>query len=197
MPLPFGLALPAISWGKLLVKASPYLLGVAVLGGVYYLGSQSGQEKIQKKWDTEVAAYKDSMDKMERQLLINEQKNRNEVRILNDELASNEKKYSTSLGVLRSQYNGSLLQSRERASVYQAQSQAGAAQCSSLASHAAQLDRSLTEGRSLVGEFRITLEQRDAQLRAVSSQLIADRKLIGDNNEESAGRVGQDGIPSQ
>lgn len=71
------------------------------------------------------------------------------------------------------------LDAERRAATYRAMSQADAAARSDLADRAAALDRSLAEGVGVVAELHGTIERRDAEVRALMGQIVADRALTG------------------
>lgn len=97
-----------------------------------------------------------------------------------DELAAQQAGYAKALDALRIDYANRLLQSAAREGIYQRKAQGSAVERDYLASHAARLDRSLEEGRSLVRELRETLGQRDNAIRTLSQQIQADRRLINE-----------------
>ena len=167
---------------NLIKKVGPYaLLLVIVLGAAWYVydaGVDSGSRQVQQQWDTEKATYKKAMDtlkdeyaKLESKVRIDNQRN-------SDELAEKETAHAVALAQLNLEYAGRMQLAEQRADRYKRQAQGGAAEQADLARHAAELDRSLEQGRRLVAELSATLRQRDDQLRAVSQQLINDRKLL-------------------
>lgn len=71
--------------------------------------------------------------------------------------------------------------SDKRAGVYQRQARGSAAEQERLARHAAELDRSLEEGRGLVRELGATLRQREVTIRALGGIILNDRTLLESN----------------
>lgn len=71
------------------------------------------------------------------------------------------------------------LDADRRAATYRAMSQADAAARSDLADRAAALDQRLAEGLGVVAELQGTVEQRDAEVRALMVQIQTDRALMG------------------
>lgn len=69
-----------------------------------------------------------------------------------------------------------------RAAQYLAMSQAGNTERSRLASHAAQLDASLADGRRVAEQLRATVVERDQQIRLLGDVIRADRALAGYTN---------------
>ena len=86
--------------------------------------------------------------------------------------------HENAIAAVHAEYVDRLHESDSRAGTYQRLSQGAAAERASLASYAAQLDRSLTEGRSLVRELRETVRLRDEQLIVLGKQLENDRSLL-------------------
>lgn len=71
-----------------------------------------------------------------------------------------------------------LRQSQDRVRIYQRQAQAGSAEVERLASHAAELDRSIVEGKRVAAELAATVRLRDSQLIELGSQIKADRAVL-------------------
>lgn len=74
-----------------------------------------------------------------------------------------------------------------RALRYRAMSEASAAERDRLASHAAQLDASLAEGRLVAEELRATVVERDRSIELLADTIRADRQLF----ESAAGAADQ------
>lgn len=167
---------------KLLSKGWPYLLlGVVLflLGSwLYHSGSVNGANAVQVKWDAEKKAYAAEIEKLKTGYAALESEHRAETTRITHELAEADKKYEVAIANAKSDYANRLRNSEDRAAVYKRQAQSGAAESQRLASHAAELDRSLEEGRSLVRELRTTLGLRDEQLKALGEQILNDRKLL-------------------
>lgn len=181
--------LAAISWGKLLKKAAPYLIIILLLFGIYLYGSSNGANKVQTKWDAEKAQDAERIANLKEQIFKMSFAHAQETRRITNALANAEKEYAVSINSIRSSSAEQLRKSSERAGIYQYHAQAGADQQRSLASHAAELDRTLTEGRSLVEEFAVTLRQRDTQLIGLGQQILNDRKLIEEAGNNNNGTV--------
>lgn len=179
---------------ELLVKAGLYVvLPLALLGGAYYYAHHTGYEEgsadVQKKWDADKEADRIAIGKVQKQYDDLEAQNRADNQKNSDALVQKDKDHEAALAAAKLDYDHRLQLSASRATLYQRAAQAGTTQCGDLASYAAQLDGSLEQGRGLVRELRETLGQRDDQLRAVSQQLLNDRKLI--DPDTANGTVGQ------
>lgn len=166
------------------IAALILLLGsVGIIYSAYYFGSKHGQQKVQSLWDDQKEADRKATDKLKAEYAQTEALLRAENAKVTHELSQANKKYEVELTQLRSDYDKRLRSSNERAQVYQRQAESGAAECRNLAVHAAKLDRNLEEGRSLVRELRATVGQRDDTIRALSQQLLNDRKLFSVSGE--------------
>lgn len=151
-------------------------------GGAFWVADSlidHGKAKVQEKWDADVQAHEDEIERLKNEIAQKERAHRAAIQEVKDRLGSAELRYAADLATLRGSYAGKLRESEDRAAVYERLSEAGATERANLASYAAQLDRSLVEGRQVVGELRATVVQRDSQLRALGEQLRADRELIG------------------
>lgn len=172
----------------LLKKYWPHLLFLVlifvVLWKVYDHGYTNGQQNVQTKWDKETKERNDEINKIKSEYVQKEETNRKESSRISNELAQAKLDHATAVGQLRVDYERRLQQSEKRAAIYQRQAEGGPDQCRDLASYTARLDQSLEEGRSLVREFRETLELRDTQLRTVGEQLLTDRALLEENSNE-------------
>lgn len=170
---------------KFWLKALPYILVMALLfllgSWIYNTGSAHGASVVQAKWDKQQKANDQAIQALKDEYASKEETHRNENRKITHELAEAQKSYEVALAKQRAEYDRRMQLSTNRATIYQRQVESGAAQCRSLASHAAELDRTLEEGRSLVRELRDTLGLRDRQLILLGSQIKADRAILESN----------------
>lgn len=178
---------------NLLTKVGLYgVLPAAVLFGaglcIYTKGQAHGEAVVQKKWDADKRARDAATQKLKDEYAQKEQDHAHDSQKAADALDTATKQYAGDVFTLRADFASRLHDSTTRAGIYQRQAQGGVAECASLASHTAELDRSLEEGRSLVRELRDTLELRDQQLVQVGNQLLADRKLFSDPIDDSTNR---------
>jgi transketolase len=179
--------------GKYLLKALPYLMVIALIGyGAYKLydaGVSHGSNEVQDKWDEAKKAERKEIKRLKDIIADKEEEFREENTRITHELSEAQREYEVAIANQRSEYERRLQNSTERARVYQRQAESGAAECRSLASHAAELDQSLEEGRYLVRELRDTLRLRENQLRRLGEQIMNDRTLLSD--ETVGGTNGQ------
>lgn len=151
---------------------------VLTLWGTYSLGSNSGEAHVQQQWDAQKAKDLLAIQKVRDELSQAESKHRQEVTSLEGELRNAEALHRNELDRLTGDFTVRLRDSKSRAGVYQRQAQGGAAERDRLARHAAELDRTLEEGRRLVAELRATLGLRDEQVKSLAAQIRADRALF-------------------
>lgn len=173
-------------WQARLIKALPYIILVALIVAVSTYGYnkikasgfKDGAASVQEKWDEDTDRYNTEIDRLKGIIATKEEDHRKENQRITHELAEADKRYQVELARADAEYQRRVQLSSQRATIYQHQAEGGAAQCRDLASHAAKLDSSLEEGRSLVRELRGTVELRDGQIRALSDQILNDRKLF-------------------
>lgn len=159
-------------------KTWPYLLVAASIVAIFFIGSNSGANSVQHRWDKQKIEDNKAYNKIKGEYDELNRKHSYETGQLSARLQTAKQEYENELSAVKSDYAGRLQQSTKRADIYQRQAQAGTLECRSLASHAARLDSSLEEGRQLVAELRATVRLRDGQLIELSNQIRADRKLF-------------------
>jgi hypothetical protein len=168
-----------VNWRAFLGLALFPLAAWLVIAGLWIGGMSHGKHIVQAQWDKERAEYQAKIEALQVDIKNKEAVHRQETAQINGKLRKTEEDHETTVAALRRDLTLRLSVSDRRASVYQRLAEAGPAQCRGLASHTAELDRSLEEGVGLVGELQARLGQREDQLRLVGDQLIADRKLVG------------------
>ena len=164
---------PSKGWVYLGVVAATAL----TLWGTYYLGSSSGKDHVQQQWDAQKVKDLQAANKLRDEYRLRESKYQQTITTVESELRNAQTQHQSELSRLTAEYTGRLLKSEGRVGVYQRQAQGSAADRERLASHAAQLDRSLEEGRQLVAELRATVGLREEQLKSLAAQIRADREL--------------------
>ena len=140
-----------------------------------------GQGNIQEKWDKEkteqairIALVQDKYDQLlESHKLFSSQ--------VADTLKEKDEKYEKDISSIAAAHTDSLRKYKSRADTYQRQAEAGTTEARSLASHAAQLDASLIEGKRVAAELAATVRLRDEQLILLGSQIKADRAILESN----------------
>lgn len=166
-----------------LLKALASFIAILLAMSVCYLignirGNTEGEERINARWSQEKQQYQEEILKLRTAYAEQEGLHRQETSRISEQLRKTEATHEEVLANLAARHVERLRISTQRAEVYQRQAEAGSAQCRDLASHTAELDRALEEGRGLVGELAATLRQRDAQLRLVGAQIANDRQIL-------------------
>ena len=167
-------------------KLLPYILGavgaVLLVWFIFSVGKDFGQNRIQTKWDQAVIAKNAEIDRLKEEIRDKERTHQVESERLSNALLQSTNNHSQELAAIQRDFTQRLQQSTQRGQIYERNSQGTATERASLASHAAQLDSSLEEGRQLVKEFGATLRLREDQLRFLGQQIISDRKLFDNGN---------------
>lgn len=156
------------------------LVAAAVIAVPYHMGKNAERLELtsaQAKIDKERA---EKISELTQENLKLTQENQATTTRISNELAAKEKEHAEALAALRSDLDGRLQLATTRQGIYQRQAQGSSAERDRLASHAAELDRTLEQGRSLVRELRETVGQRDATIRLLSEQITADRLLFNE-----------------
>lgn len=155
------------------------ILGMAV-GST--LGYDYGTAKVQSAWDKWTAELADKSTKASEQNRGKEATHAIESNKVTDDAQISKEKYDSDIATVQSSANDRVRQSEARADKYRRMSEASATEQEHLADYAAGLDKAVSEGQSLVSEYRYTLEQREREIRILSAQIEADRKLTGEAN---------------
>lgn len=163
-------------------KAVVGLVAIGLLAGSFFWfyekGKSHGEDNIQTKWNQEKNLQATAMNLLKDQYAVLEAANRKKTEDLTHDLAQAQQTHALAMDSAQSDFDKRLLQSNKRADLYKRQTETGTTECRAIASHAAELDRSLEEGRSVVAELSATLRLRDSQLIALGAKLLADRQLI-------------------
>lgn len=155
------------------------LAGILFVGyGLYSAGHKNGANKVQVKWDAERIGHQDAVAVLKTQIKQLEDLNRTENKRIDDVINKANKDYAVALAAMQSDYAGRLRLSESRVSSYKRLSEGGTAERQYLANHAAELDRTLEQGRSLVRELRETVGQRDKEIIALSERIKNDQRLF-------------------
>lgn len=163
--------------GKAAGTAAVILLALTM---TYHSGYKHGHTKVLKQWAAEQKVRNDALLVLTGKIHQQELANRQESTRIAEQLRKSEVQHEEAVAALNAERAQRLRLSAERASGYQRLAEAGPAERRGLASHAAELDRSLEEGRSLVGELAAALGQREQQLKLLGAQITEDRKLLGE-----------------
>lgn len=165
--------IPWIKYGGILLIVS------GVIYKIYSIGYDQGSMEVQLQWNEQVTKTNQVVLEQKEKIDSLVKNHETQVEVLKNELFEADKKLTATVATLRAN-TSRLQQSEARANVYKRKANSGADQCKSLAEFAGKLDRSLTEGRALVEEFRATLEQRDTQLRVFGELIKSQQELLKD-----------------
>ena len=166
---------------ELLKYAAVSFAVVFIVGECVLLGVKHGESTINAKWQKEKRETAEALLVLNGKIKQQEFGHRQETTRIDEQLRKTEDRYEEATSALVAERTQRLRQSDQRAATYAAQAQAGSDQCRSVAGHAAELDRSLEEGRGLVGELKEALGRRDDQLRLLGAQINNDRSLLDAN----------------
>lgn len=155
------------------MKWYDYLLIVIIFLAGYFLGSYSEESS----WLKKETAYKEQLLQLQQTIQTKQKEYAELSSNIQTQLADAKRLYEAKLSNVSSSYANQLQQSEQRAKLYQSQATKGEAERRSLASHAAELDKSLTEGRRVVEELTEHIRFRDAQCILLGKQITIERKV--------------------
>ena len=147
----------------------------------YQVGSLNGAAKVYADWSKETELRNEDINKIRGELNVLTKKHAEKQKELEDELELATVRYENELSRYRREYDERLQLADRRTGVYQRQARGSEVERDNLARHAAELDRTLEEGRSLVRELRQTLGQREVTIRALGGIILNDRILLETN----------------
>lgn len=155
-------------------------LGVSILCGslIYTLGSVSGSSDVQALWDADREATDRVINDLRLTVAAKEAAHTLLSKENSDALAKSQAEHAKALDAVRTDYAKRLLSVETRAGVYKRMSDGTAIERNRLVEHTAQLDRTLEEGRHLVGELRETLGQCEITVGVLGTQILLDRDLL-------------------
>ena len=157
----------ALIAGSLLITTSAFFSGVA-----------QGEKNINALWETDKRQHLDAILLLKGKIGQRETDHRRQSEFVTNELRQSEINYEKAIVALNAERAKRLRISSERAEIYKRLSEAGSDQSGRLARYAAELDRSLEEGRALVEELTATVGQREEGLRLLGAQIKNDRKVL-------------------
>ena len=155
------------------------LYGIGV--SIYSTGKQAGIDEVSKEWTQEKLAYQDEILRIKTLNAGLEQDFENREAEVNKELRNVKASYERTLASNASEHAARLRNHQERADLYERKAQGSEVERRGLASHAAELDRSIVEGKQVAAELAATVRLRDEQLILLGSQIKADRAILESN----------------
>ena len=163
---------------KLWAAGIAFGLALVIAAVCYFSGVSQGEKNITALWETDKRQQLDAILLLKGKIGQRESDHRRQSDFVANELRQSETNYEKAVAALNAERAKRLRISAERAEIYKRLAEAGPDQSGRLAGYAAELDRSLEEGRSLVGELKETLGQREAGLRLLGTQIKNDRKVL-------------------
>lgn len=151
---------------------------VALFGSGWYFGSSRAETAAELTAANKALDSSRQIKKLQADLQTASVVHTTEMQEIRDAWTEAQKAYTLDVAGIRADYEHRLLLSTTRAGIYQRQAKGSASEQERLAAHAAELDRSLEEGRQLVGELKATIGQRDSAIRALGSMILTDRKFF-------------------
>lgn len=148
--------------------------------GSYCYGYHTGKAKATAEYNQEKVQYLNQISSLQLQYRAKETQYNEDLNKVKAEYAQAREDYIHTISKLESSYSSRLQQSERRAMLYQHKA-TGSKGCSALADLSGRLDRSLTEGISLVRELRDTIKLRDSQIKVLRENYNSLIKVI--NND--------------
>lgn len=148
--------------------------------GSYCYGYHMGKAKVTAEYTQEKVQYLNQISSLQLQYRAKETQYNEDLNKVKAEYAQAREDYIHTISELESSYSSRLQQSEQRAMLYQRKATDNKG-CSALADLSGRLDRSLTEGVSLVRELRDTIKLRDSQIKVLRENYNSLIKVI--NND--------------
>lgn len=151
---------------------------VVAFGAAIKWGEHIGETTIRKEVAEEKLETSKKINKLQDDLLTAANTHSTEIQEIRDAWTEAQIAYQRDLAGIAAEYKQRVQLSETRAGIYQRQAKGSALEQERLAAHAAELDRSLEEGRQLVTELKAAIGQRDSAIRALGSMILTDRKFF-------------------
>lgn len=165
----------------LLAGAIALAISLSYLGTYTYgksTGMSVGKAEVYAEWDTHEAKRTKEILELQQKLNKLQAAHTAKQLELENELALANADFEKRLSGYRDEYAARVQQSNDRAELYKRRANGSATERDNLVRHAAELDRTLEEGRSLVRELGETLRQREITIRALGGIILNDRTLL-------------------
>lgn len=152
-------------------------------GVTYKYGDVIGSRRVSAQWAADTEKRNKAMNQLQGKYNVLQSQHQAKVEELTRDLQTSAAEHQATLDGYRTDYDQRLQLATSRANVYQRKARGSEAERNALAEHAAQLDRSLEEGRKLVREFGETVRQRDRTISALKQMVLNDRTLLTESSE--------------
>lgn len=154
-------------------------LVICCIGSAYY-GYNSGKEYVEGLRAKDKAEYLNQINLIQQDYKQKEVQYNEKISIIKKEYEFERASYIESLSRIQSTYSNKLQESEQRALLYKRKA-SNTKGCSSIADISGRLDRTLTEGISLVRELRDTLKLRESQIKVLKENYEGILKVINDD----------------
>lgn len=144
----------------------------------YSNGKDAGAKKVYGEWAQHELVRGEAINKLRGELDVLVAQHKKAQEDYESQLAAATAQYEADLSGYRDEYDRRLQLADQRTGVYQRKARGSEAEREDLARHAAELDRSLEEGRVLVRELGATVRQREVTIRALGGIILNDRTLL-------------------
>ena len=163
---------------KTLVYVFSLITFLVLLSWFWY---SKGQKAVTREWEKEKTQWDKILEAEQTKYKALFESHRIFSAQVADILTQKDKEYEDSIIAIRTDFTGRMRNHETRMQMYKRQAEAGSAQCSSLASHAAELDGSLEHGKRVAAELAATVRLRDEQLKLLGQQIQTDRAVLESN----------------
>lgn len=151
---------------------------VVVSHGAFYLyGRHNGKDIVQTSWNADKLKHNAAIEHQKGIFKVKEDVYLTNIADLAKKVLEDEKAHQDALAAVNRDYAARLRSHEERASIYQRAARGNEAKRNALANHAAELDRTIVEGRQVVGELRATLGLREQQIQRLEEECRHERSL--------------------
>ncbi|MNO13163.1 hypothetical protein D3C76_27910 [compost metagenome] len=158
-------------------------LFIGSYGVTYKYGDVIGSRRVSAEWASDTEKRNKAINELQGKYNVLQDQHKAKVEELTRDLQKSADEHQVTLDGYRTDYDQRLQLATSRADVYQRKARGSASERDALAEHAAQLDRSLEEGRKLVREFGETVRQRDRTISALKQMVLIDRTLLTESSE--------------
>lgn len=156
---------------------SNFVLGAVCLTTCFYLGVLHERNDNERQRVEEARSAAAEVEKLQTIISTNTENHRKEVEVITNELQQSQNNHAQALADANRRFVERLRSSETRASRYERLSKASDSDRAYLASHAAELDRTLEEGRYVVYQLGESLKQCEREMKSVSDFIYSELKL--------------------
>lgn len=137
-----------------------------------------GKEGVQVKWDIEKQTQERVTKEIQNKYNELYKFHKGYVEYISSQLDAKEQENEERIADIERRHLDGLRKSEDRASVYRRKAEAGEAESRDLANHAAELDRSLVEGKRVAAELAATVRLRDEQIKVLGTVLTTTYSIV-------------------